>query len=334
MKRRCNYRDIAKEVGCCVATVSLALRNHPSIPPETRTRVRATADKLGYKPNVRVAELMGEIRKNRSVDTLTEAVALYWSDAPRKTVHQYLHLKQFEDAVRQQCLNAGFELECYYGGEAGGESKVVERILYARGIRGVILAPLILSQSHKLNWKWDHFSVVIAGSALWQPEFHRVRFNHFEEVQKMLSLLSVSEQKRIGLVVDREVNQRSLRLISGAFWAWSSPDLRLQNSVFETIGERKTAFLEWLNTYRPKSLIVASSDAFSWVQELPKKPKLFVLGVELHKDAKLYSGIREDYSRLGDVAARQLFNQLLANETGIPRQPIKLYIVGEWVTVA
>ena len=44
-------RDIAKEVGISVSAVSMALRDHPRIGPETKSRVLTVADQLGYVPN-------------------------------------------------------------------------------------------------------------------------------------------------------------------------------------------------------------------------------------------------------------------------------------------
>ncbi|MBB2976412.1 DNA-binding LacI/PurR family transcriptional regulator [Microbacterium endophyticum] len=44
-------RDIANEVGISVSAVSMALRDHPRIGPETKARVLSFAEELGYVPN-------------------------------------------------------------------------------------------------------------------------------------------------------------------------------------------------------------------------------------------------------------------------------------------
>jgi len=44
--------DVANEVGCSRATVSLALNNRPGVSVETRKRVCAAAESLGYQPNL------------------------------------------------------------------------------------------------------------------------------------------------------------------------------------------------------------------------------------------------------------------------------------------
>ncbi|QDY70436.1 LacI family DNA-binding transcriptional regulator [Qingshengfaniella alkalisoli] len=44
-------KDIAEHTGFSVNTVSLALRDSPRIPPETRKKIRLAADQLNYLPN-------------------------------------------------------------------------------------------------------------------------------------------------------------------------------------------------------------------------------------------------------------------------------------------
>ena len=45
-------KDIAKECGCDISTVSRALQNSPRVKPKTIEKVRKAAEKLGYKPNI------------------------------------------------------------------------------------------------------------------------------------------------------------------------------------------------------------------------------------------------------------------------------------------
>ena len=58
-------RDIAREVGVSVTTVSRALAGYDDVAEETRTRVQATATQLGYAPNLTARRL-----QKRRTDTL------------------------------------------------------------------------------------------------------------------------------------------------------------------------------------------------------------------------------------------------------------------------
>ena len=328
----CNYRDIAAAAGVCVATVSLAMRNHPSIPPETRERIQVTANKLGYRPNARVAELMGTIRRNRSVEEMTEAAAMFWSDASRARVRSFTHLRELEDAARARCARAGFDLECFYqdeGTEAG--ARATERVLRARGIRGVILAPLIRRPQRHLEWAWENFSVVIAGSGQWHPEFHRVRFSHFEDVGLIVHHLLQRGRKRIALVADTRVDNRSQHAMTGGFFAVVPPEVRRADSVYVSNGRDRRAFGKWLEEQRPEALIVGSSEALAWLAERKDAPEVVVTSRELAPEAKRCAGVKQDYAALGEAAAEQLLGLLSFNQTGVPANPLRVYLRGRWV---
>ena len=52
-----SLKDLAKECGVSVATVSKALNDQPDISPATRERVRAAAHRMGYLPNAAARSL-------------------------------------------------------------------------------------------------------------------------------------------------------------------------------------------------------------------------------------------------------------------------------------
>jgi LacI family transcriptional regulator len=51
-------RDIARDLGVSVITVSKVLRNHPDVGPETRERVLARVKELDYRPNLAARSLV------------------------------------------------------------------------------------------------------------------------------------------------------------------------------------------------------------------------------------------------------------------------------------
>lgn len=319
-----NHREIAAEAGVCAATVSLALRGHPSIPAATRGRIRAVAERLGYRPNARVAELMGEIRRRRSVERITESAALVWADVSRSGCGQFAHLREFEEAVREGLGRQGIGLECFYE-----EDKRVERVLVARGVRGVIFAPLVRLPHRHLRWDWSRFSVVVAGSSLWRPAFHRVRFNHFEEMRLILHHLRHGGYRRPGLVVSRAVNERAGRAPTGAFRAHGGPGALLPGAVFESDGNDRAGFLRWLARHRPDVLILAVAGAVEWVGEAGYGGRV-VLADILLAGAGEYDGIEESYAQLGHAAAERLFGMLALHQFGVPEHPLETALTGTW----
>ena len=65
-KQTCTMRDVATHLGISHATVSRALRNDPRITEAVRLSVVKAANKLGYKRDPRLAELMSHVRATKA----------------------------------------------------------------------------------------------------------------------------------------------------------------------------------------------------------------------------------------------------------------------------
>jgi LacI family transcriptional regulator len=66
-------KDIAEKLGVSRMTVSYALRDHASIPPATRARVKAAAATLGYRPNSAARSMLsGKFNTVASVFTVVD----------------------------------------------------------------------------------------------------------------------------------------------------------------------------------------------------------------------------------------------------------------------
>ena len=50
-KRHVSLKDLAKELGVSISTVSRALRNHPDISPDLTEKIKRLALKRNYSPN-------------------------------------------------------------------------------------------------------------------------------------------------------------------------------------------------------------------------------------------------------------------------------------------
>ncbi|MDO4933677.1 MAG: LacI family DNA-binding transcriptional regulator, partial [Prevotella sp.] len=62
-KHRTSLKDLAKELGVSIATVSRALRNSPEIGKDMQTRVKELARQLNYRPNPFARSLRREAPK-------------------------------------------------------------------------------------------------------------------------------------------------------------------------------------------------------------------------------------------------------------------------------
>lgn len=81
-------KDIARECGCDMSTVSRALQDSPRVKEVTKEKVRKAAEKLGYKPNV-VARALAR-GKSQVVALLVPSLESASEHLPAKFISQYL----------------------------------------------------------------------------------------------------------------------------------------------------------------------------------------------------------------------------------------------------
>ena len=60
-------KDIARECGCAVGTVSRVLNNHPDVSEKTRARVMAVVERYGFVVNANAKQLKSQERKNLAI---------------------------------------------------------------------------------------------------------------------------------------------------------------------------------------------------------------------------------------------------------------------------
>ena len=88
--KRITLKDIARSAKLSVAAVSMALRNHDSLPAATINRVKKIADELGYRPDPALCALAAHrcrLQPNRNVSVIALisnwSCLLYTSPSPR-----------------------------------------------------------------------------------------------------------------------------------------------------------------------------------------------------------------------------------------------------------
>jgi len=121
-------RDIAQRLGVSVGTVDRALHDKRDIKPETRARVLAEAEKLGYKPNL-AARYLRSRRQMQIAVQLPETSSFFW--------------ETLRDGMREAAASMAPSPELVFRTYAGAWTP--DRVLPERGLdrysSGLIVAP-------------------------------------------------------------------------------------------------------------------------------------------------------------------------------------------------
>jgi len=331
--------DVAKRAGVHVTTVSLALRNHASLPPATRDRLRRLAEKMGYRPDPALSALVAYRHRARlAKDQPTLAYVTNWDTQWGWREHVAAHRMFFEGATAKAAL-LGYRLEHFWLGERGLTPRRLSDILAARGITGVILASHRLAADVPLDFDWLRLSAVKIDFFPREPAMHNVTNDQRAVIQMAVRRAREAGYRRIGLVMPTWWDEIVDLAWSAGFLAEQQalpaaarvPILLYDDPERECLVPRPL-LAEWLRRHQPEAIV--SYEPFV-------RPQLAALGVAVPQDvafADIFltkvdgrtAGVRQNCHRVGELAVEILAGQLHQNVLGLPGIPISTLVEGTW----
>ncbi len=331
-------KDVAAASGVCQATVSLALRGHPSIPAKTREHILREATRLGYRPNPLISALMASLKTAHP--TRTNVTLAYLSTRSQMKLPQ--RFKLFTGA-RQRAESLGFELEVFSYDSADAEGASTRRlgsILYARKVEGILLPPLeSLNVSIDLNWR--HFAVATCAYSLASPNLHRVAVNHKHLVTTALGHLRELGYRKIGLVTMDNINVRTERYLELGFLLHlneTEPDFRVpplfvKEQPDKSPGPLVKEMAAWLRRYEPDAMLYLNVPIQDTLRELGLQAgrDIGLANLDLLKELSAESGMDQRWDQVGATLLDIVTGQLYHNERGIPENPRLVLVDGCWV---
>lgn len=199
--RRPTMRDVAREAGFHVTTVSLALRDHSSIPEATRQRIRDVATRLGYEKNP-VFYALSRFRKEGQICSPAPRIAYLENFGQGSGATRPSHLQAiFEGATRQAEL-LGYQLDPLAVGEDDHDSRSLTQYLRQHDITGIIIGSFSPGYA-EIALNWDDFAVAKIHSRHTEPEGTVIGNDQLREVRLAFRRLTALGYQRIGLAIGR-----------------------------------------------------------------------------------------------------------------------------------
>lgn len=194
-------KDIARESGYHITTVSLALREHASIPEATRVRIREIAERLGYERNP-VYYALSRFRQEGNVRAPTPRIAYLENYGLGSGTTRPPHLQAILDGARRQADILGYQVEPLAVGEDDHDSRSLTAHLRSNHIEGIILGSFTPGFA-EIALNWDDYATVRIHSRHTQPEATVVGNDQLREVRLAFRRMSALGYQRVGLVVGR-----------------------------------------------------------------------------------------------------------------------------------
>ena len=325
-------KDVAVRAGVTQATVSMALYNHPSIPAETCKRIQAIAAEMGYQPDPYLSGLSAYRKRNRPAQ-FQAPLAWLSNYPPGTTWRHYPAFAGYFEGAFARAAELGYLVEEHELQAKGMTSRRLERILAARNISGVLMAPQPDPGVH-LNFNFDRFSAITFGYSLVEPQLHLVTLHQFRSMEAAFRKLLSLGYQRPGLALAVESDQRADRNWSAAFWS-EQRELPARNRIPSLLVQplEERLFLRWLEKHKPDVVLTINAGVHEWLRKagirVPEDLGLALLTVP--DGGKYYSGIWENPRIIGQRAVEFLIDMIHRTEVGIPQVPVCELISGTWV---
>jgi LacI family transcriptional regulator len=347
-ERRVTLSDIAAKAGVHVTTVSLAIRNHPRLPEKTRRRIQELAAQMGYTPDPFLRALVSyraRVMPRQNPPTL--AYVSNWATRwgwKKVTAHP-----QFFAGAQAAAKQLGFNLEHFWMREPGLTQGRLSRILYSRGITGLIIASHGREMGDALQFDWENFSAVKIDYFPHQPALHNVTNNQCDIARLAIQKVMAAGYRRIGFVMHRGWDhavdhlwtagclcEQQTLLAKERIPPHLFPDL---NPVERWLNEGKSdvlpdvePFAKWLERYKPEVILSKASFVLPIFKKLglrvPKDIAFVDLFLEEFKGET--AGVRQNHEAVGALAVELLAGQLQHNKFGVPEIPTTTYVEGTW----
>lgn len=132
-------KDVAKAAGVSVAMVSKALNNYPDVSDKTREKVKQTAEKMNYSPNI--------VAKNLSSKN-QRTIAIITSGFLRSESLDNSNSFDLLKGVYQATEEDNYELAMYFTETEKQQVKDYAKFCRERNIRGVVLSGIRLDDPY------------------------------------------------------------------------------------------------------------------------------------------------------------------------------------------
>lgn len=324
---RTTLRDIAARCDISATAVSLALRNHPSIPESTRERVRAAAAALDYRPDPALAAL--NRYRHRHLSSASGYVLAYVTCFEKRNGWQQSAF--FRRACRGAFLQAeslGFRMEHVWLTEPGLTPERFAQVLEARGIRGMVIAPLPRPAS-QLELPWDRFSCVAIGPSLVSPALHSACGDQYQAAMLLLERLRQLGYRRVGLLLDPDADRRHRGKYQAALAFTRTPETP-RPLIASRPGDGNLK--AWLRTEKPDVVISDVDENYDRLLQLGVRvPQQIGYASLVRSGRREISGVETFPEQIAGAAVIRLQQMLYENETGVPELPTCTFLPGRWV---
>lgn len=335
--RRPTLKDVARETGYHITTISLALRNHASIPVETRERIVEVARRMGYQRNP-VFHALSRFRQQGRVRAPAPRIAYLENYGAGSGVARPAHLQAIYEGARRQAQLLGYELEVLAVGEEDHDARSLSHHLREHDITGVVIG-VFQPGFADIALNWDDYAVAKIHSRHTEPNATVVANDQLREVRMAIRQLTALGYRRIGLAVGRtDEDSSGHRHMAGYLMEMAAlpADRRVPPLIFpyNTNDNMLGGMLaRWARRHHVDVVLCNWINVHQLLEQagmrVPADVACACLCLSGGEPAAL-AGVRPHLHLVGERAVSIVVTQLKSGQPGLPEVPSSIYVQSTW----
>ncbi|MCC5841805.1 MAG: LacI family DNA-binding transcriptional regulator [Opitutales bacterium] len=332
--RRVTMQDIAERAGVTKMAVSLALRGQGRLREETRARIRQLAEEMGYVPDPALRALNTHRQQLKTADK-GEVIAFVVDWSEREPWKRLLFIRSFKEGLEAGARQLGYRVVPFWAGDAPG--KALERILLARGIRSIVLAPEPQLEEDRLplDIDWSRFSVVRLGRTHRDIPVPSVTHDHFGAMRMVFGELMARGYRRPALIHPERVEARVEHRYSAAFQFLQRElpkENRLPLLLSPAVKVGEASFLSYCRAHRPDVCLSSDSTVLHYLRagalDIPRD--IGFVSLDVQDNQPQVSGILQGLPAVGAAGANLIDLLIRTNMRGTTATDYKIVLGGTW----
>lgn len=335
-QKRVLMKDIAAKAGVHQTTISLALRNHPSLPKKTRDRIQALANEMGYRPDPALSALIA-YRQSTKQNQADQVIAFIVNCRGEKEFNESHVYRQLVDGARNRAAEFGYKLDLFWFGRDYQNSKSLNRVLKARGIQGVILGAF---DYHNLDLQldWELFSVVKINILPTELSFETILSNQMFGVRMAMKELRDHNLRHVGLAVADHDEAHNRNLFSSGYLV-AQRHLEKSDIIPPLIFHRRPQkelheqIVDWAREHKLQAILSNwnSFDEAAWRLTTEFGQTCRFVPLDADQRTQRYGGICQNHPLIGERAIDRVVGQIRIFRRGPEENPSMTMIQPTWL---
>ena len=330
-------KDIARAAGLHFTTVSMALRGHPHIAVKTRDRIRALADRMGYRRNPVYAALT-QHRSGAKQQEQPPKIAFIANRSPEEGFFRASYRRRFVAGVKEQALALGYDTDVLFLDRPRLNPVQLQDHLKKAGIVGIVIGAFEPQRS-ELELDWSEFCVVKIDSRHMPPAATFVSNDQMGAVRLAYQRLRGLGYHRVGIAVGAGDEQGTDHLYLSGYYleqAKLPSEERVEPLIFPMGAVDADQVVPLLRLWIREQRLDAVMCNWTSIRSL-----LRGAGFDSPSDVACcclcltgaisgLAGVRVDMGLVGRRAVSLLIDLIRADRRGIPDCPTHTYIGCTW----